>query len=132
MTALGSLALSLQQTRSVEDTVALRAARVRGKTPRPALLADRVEERLERFPGWETYPAGPGLARLYHFPSAGDATHFAVFVAGLPADLEVEPALELQGEMVSVRVWTLPGQGQVTERDFDLVALTEGRGEVGR
>jgi pterin-4a-carbinolamine dehydratase len=120
------------RTTDPADLVALRAARVRGSVARVALPAESVAERLADFPGWEVYPAGPGLARLYHFPTGGDAARFAVYVAGLLADLETEPTVELQGEMVSVRVWSLPGRDQVTERDFDLVALIEGRGELPR
>ncbi len=124
--------LSLVKRAEPPEIVSRRAERVRQGGPLEALPAALVAAELACSPGWQPYPAGPGLVRLYHFPVVADAAAFAVFAADLLAGLGVTPDLELFGPTVSVRVFTLYGVGEISAIDFDLAALLDGRGEAAR
>lgn len=100
-----------------------------GPAEEPALKAERIQELLSAFPGWQICPGGPGLVRGYRFPSHGDATAFAVFVAGVLERAKVTPELTLVGPLAAIHVASLKNPGEVSALDFDLVALLEGREE---
>jgi pterin-4a-carbinolamine dehydratase len=95
----------------------------------PALKAERIQELLQSYPGWQRDPAGPGLLRGYRFATAADAIAFAAFVAGVFESVKAAAKLEVVGPLVAVRAASLEKAGAVSQFDFDLAALIEGREE---
>lgn len=95
----------------------------------PALKAERIQELLSLYPGWQLDPVGPGLLRGYRFATAADAIAFAAFVAGVFESVKAVAKLEVVGSLVAVRVASLEKRGAVSAFDFDMAALIEGREE---
>lgn len=113
----------------VDNPALARIARIRQASPpeNSKLKAERIQEHLERFPGWQLHLAGPGLVRGFRFPTPVDATAFTVFAAGLLSGVKVLPRIEIVGALVSVHIATLAGAKEVSELDFEIAALLEGR-----
>lgn len=103
-----------------------------GETVTPPLKAERIQESLLAFPGWQVRSDGPGLVRRYEFPSVRDSGAFAAFAASLLAELDAVPEVEIVGSTAAVRVRSGRAVGEVTAIDLERVAVLEGRSKVPR
>jgi hypothetical protein len=69
------------------------------------------------------------LVRGYRFATAEDAAAFTAFVAGVLAGVNYTAKFEIVGSLVGVHVASLQKTGAISNLDFDIVALLEGREE---
>jgi pterin-4a-carbinolamine dehydratase len=68
------------------------------------LPAGRLQERLDRMPGWRLVARGKAIARVRHLQDAGTAAAYATYITQLAVRLGQPVAVELAGPRVAVTV----------------------------
>jgi hypothetical protein len=103
-----------------------------GDTVTPPLEAERSQEPLVAFSGWQVRSDDPGSVRRYEFPTVRDGGAFAAFAASLLAELDAVSEGEIAGSTAAVRGRSGRAVGEVTAIDRERVAGLEGRSKEPR
>jgi len=80
-------------------------------TPEERLRAERVQERLQRMPGWSLAVGGQALVRGRRFAHAADAADFAAFVLHTASRQQFPAEVFVAGSHVAVALQGHPAQG---------------------
>ena len=89
------------------------------------LTSEQITKHLKTCPGWEQY--GDSITRTYEFPSFRSALAFVAFVGELAEDRDHHPDIDIRWNKVTLALST-HSAGGLTEKDFDLAGLIDGRG----
>lgn len=89
------------------------------------LTPEEIAERLGRADGWER--VDDSIQRTYKFPSFRSALAFVAFIGELAEDRDHHPDIDIRWNKVALTLST-HSAGGLTDKDFDLAGLIDGRG----
>ena len=89
------------------------------------LTSEQITKGLRSCPGWEQY--GDSIRRTYEFPNFRVSLAFVDFVGELAEARDHHPDIDIRYSKVKLSLST-HSAGGLTEKDFDLAGLIDGRG----
>jgi 4a-hydroxytetrahydrobiopterin dehydratase len=90
------------------------------------MKADRIQDMLEKIPGWSLKKGPQQIVRTYELPSFRAAVAFVSYVAELAEAADHHPQIEIRHRKVTLRLST-HSAGELTAKDFELAALIDAR-----